>query len=680
MLRPVKMSRVVVAGSKSVISPVVEKLHELRLLHIVNYNGSQPQFEMGKPIGKAKEYSEDLIKLRSVTRYLDLNKKFPDKAYPESQVLSEMDNLLNNVGADVTATYERIAAIDAEVKSKQDQIKALTPLAVLPLPLESYYGYDSLATFVGTAATPVDADVARVSPVNEIYSGSAKNATFVAIFVPAEKASEVSSVLSEHGFSEISVPRLEGNVDSAIATLEGGIKSLEGEKVPLQKKLADMKKQYEDLMLATDEYLSMQTHKTEAPLRFAETANAFVIDGYVPADQFSRLKSELESAAGGKLEVSLIADNEADELAEKGEDIPTQMDNPSLVKPYELVTKMFAIPEYKEFDPSLLIFVFFPIMFGMILGDIGYGVMAFLTMVLLKKKFKTPGWQQLINVVQISSVWAVIFGIFFGEIFGPLGLWGKVMGHLHEHELEAVKAAGLYFGEGVFGSLGRIGFWPGIDIFPLDRLASNAVLLLIGTSVIIGIIHCSVGSILGIKTELAYGEKKHAYFEKLPVMLIQVFFGLLVLGLVMGQMMLVIASAIIIVVAMVMLVMGPEGPMGLAHMPFYVSNLISYLRLLAIGLASVGLAFAANQLAFYVVMPMLSSGATDSAEFTIPAIIAGLVVLFAVHFINFLLGILSPFMHPLRLHYVEMFTKFYSNHGGGVEYSPFGHVRRFLKA
>ncbi|MHB8117254.1 MAG: V-type ATP synthase subunit I [Methanothrix sp.] len=680
MLRPVKMSRVVVAGSKNVISPVVEKLHELRLLHIVNYNGSQPQFEMGKPIGKAKEYSEDLIKLRSVTRYLNLNKKFPDKTYPESQILSEMDNLLNNVGADVTATYERIVAIDAEVKSKQDQIKALTPLAVLPLPLEAYYGYDSLATFVGKATTPVDADVARVSPVNEIYTGSAKNATFVAVFVPAEKASEVSSVLSEHGFSETSVPRLEGNVDSAIATLEGGIKSLEGEKAPLQKKLADMKKQYEDLMLATDEYLSMQTQKTEVPLRFAETANAFVIDGYVPADQFSRLKSELESAAGGRLEVSLIADKETDELVETGEDIPTQMDNPSLVKPYELITRMFAIPEYKEFDPSLLIFIFFPIMFGMILGDIGYGVMSLLAMVLLKRKFRTPGWQQLINVVLISSVWAIIFGIFFGEIFGPLGLWSRIMGHLPEHELEAVKAAGLYFGEGVFGSLGRIGFWPGVDIFPLDRLASNAVLLLIGTSVIIGIIHCSVGSILGIKTELGYGEKKHAYFEKLPVMLVQIFFGLLVLGLVIGQMMLVILSAVVILVAIVMLVMGPEGPMSIAHMPFYVSNLISYLRLLAIGLASVGLAYAANQLAFYVIMPMLSGGATNSAEFTIPAIIVGVMVLVVVHFINFLLGILSPFMHPLRLHYVEMFTKFYSNHGGGVEYSPFGHVRRFLKA
>ena len=229
------------------------------MLHIVNYNGNQPEFGIGKPIGKAKEYSEDLIKLRSITRYLDLKNKAPDKTFPESQILSEMDNLLNNVGADVIATYERITAIEAEVKSKQDTIRSLTPLAVLPLPLESYHGYDSLATFVGTVATPIDADVARVSPVNEIYSGSAKNATQVAVFVPAEKASEVSAVLSEHGFSETSVPKLEGSVDSAIASLEGGIKTLEAEKAPLQKKLADIKKQNEDLMLGTDEYLSMQT-------------------------------------------------------------------------------------------------------------------------------------------------------------------------------------------------------------------------------------------------------------------------------------------------------------------------------------------------------------------------------------------------------------------------------------
>jgi len=677
MLRPVKMSRVVVAGSKDVIAPVVEKLHELHLLHIVNYNGNQPSFEMGKPIGKAREYSENLIKLRSVTRYLDIKNKAPEKVYPESQVLSEMDNLLNNVGADITATYERITAIDAEVKSKQDQIKVLKPLAVLPLPLEAYHGYDSLATFVGTVATPVDADVAKVSPTNEIYSGSAKNATVVAVFVPIDKAGEVSSVLSEHGFAEMSVPKLEGSVDSAIATLEGSIKSLEGEKAPLQKKLADMKKQYEDLMLATDEYLSMETQKTEAPLRFAETDNAFVIDGWVPSDQFSRLKGELESTAGGKVDVQLIDDKEADGLVEQGEDIPTKIDNPSLVKPYELITRLFAIPEYKEFDPSLLIFVFFPIMFGMILGDIGYGIMTFLVVLLLKKKFRTEGWQQLTNIVLIASVWAIIFGIFFGEIFGPLGLWGRIMGHLPEAQIELLKEEGLYFGEGVFGSLGRLG---PLGIFPMDRLATNAVLLLIGTSIFIGVIHCSVGSILGIKTELNYGEKKHAYFERLPVMLFQIFFSIALLGLVMGQMMMVYLGGLIVVVSIVMMVMGPEGPMGLAHVPFYVSNLISYLRLLAIGLASVGLAFAANQLAFYVIMPMLSGGATNSAEFSIPAIIIGILVLTVVHFINMLLGILSPFMHPLRLHYVEMFTKFYSAHGGGVEYSPFGHVRRFLKA
>ena len=676
MLRPVKMSRVVVAGSKDVIEPVIEKLHESRLLHIVNYNGSEAEFEVGKPIGKAKEYSEDVIKLRSFSRYLGIKSKAPEKTYPDSQVLSEMDNLLNSIGADVTATYERIAVIETEIKSKQDQTNAMKPLAALPLPLDAYYGYESLGVFVGTVSSAIEADVAKVSPVNEIFSGSAKKANVTAVFVPVEKAGEVSSVLGEHGFNEISVPKLEGSVDSAMAKLDADIKSLENEKSPLQKKLADMKKQHEDLILATDEYLSIQTQKTEAPLRFAETPNAFVIDGWVPSDQFDRLKSEMDSVAGSKIDVQLIDTKEAEGFVERGEDIPTKIVNASISRPYELITRLFAVPEYKEFDPTLIIYIFFPIMFGMILGDIGYGVMIFLVLLGLKRKFRTPGWQQLINIVLIASVWSIIFGFLFGEIFGPLGLWGPIFGNLPEVQIMALEEQGKFFGEGVYGSLGRLG---PLGVFPLFRLATNAVLLLIGVSIYIGVVHTGLGSILGIKTELNYGEKKHAYFERLPVLLFQIFLALLILGLILGNWNLVWLSLAAIVISMVMMVIGPEGVMGATHVPFYVSNLISYLRLLAIGLASIGLAFAANQLAFYVVMPMLSGGATNSAEFTTIAIIAGVVVLVVVHFINLLLGILSPFMHPLRLHYVEMFTKFYSAHGGGVEYTPFGHVRRFLK-
>jgi V/A-type H+-transporting ATPase subunit I len=673
MLRPEKMSRVVIAGSKDVIAPVIERLYESRLLHLVNYTGGQGPFEIGKPIGRAKEYSEDLIKLRSMARYLDIKTKVPESTFSESQVVSQMSDLLNTTGAEVTATYERIVEIEAEIKSKQDQAKALAPLAVLPLPLDAYYGYESLAVFVGTVASPVDADVVKVSPKSEVYTGSAKNANIVAVFVPADKASEVSSVLADHGFSEVSVPKLQGTVESASATLEADVKSLEAEKAPLKKKLQDMKKQYENIILATDEYLSIQTQKAEAPLKFATTANSFVVDGWVPSDQFDKLKSEVEGAAGGRVHVEKLGDKEAEDLVEHGEDVPSKINNPSLVKPYELITRLYSIPEYKQFDPSLLIFVFFPIMFGMILGDIGYGVMTILALLLLKKKFRTDGWQSLINIVLIACVWSIIFGALFGEIFGPLGPWGKIMGQLPEHQLELLKETGMYFGEGVYGSLGRLG---PLGVFPMDRLATNAVLMLIGISIFIGVLHCSVGSILGIKTELNYGEKKHAYFERLPVLLFQVFFAVLLLGLVMGQMMMVYVGGIVLVISVVMAVMGPEGPMGLAHLPSHISNLISYLRLLAIGLASVGLAFAANQLGFYVLMPMLSGGASSP---TLPAIIVGILILFVVHFINVLLGILSPFMHPLRLHYVEMFTKFYSAHGGGVEYSPFGHVRRFLK-
>ncbi|MDD2637968.1 MAG: V-type ATP synthase subunit I [Methanothrix sp.] len=681
------MSRVVVAGSNKVIEPVIEKLHELNLLHVVNYSGTDDAFEMGKPLGTASEYAEKLIKLRSIERYLNISDKMPHKQFPESQVLSQMDGILGSVGDDVIATAERISEIDNEVKIKQDQAKALKPLAGLPLDLELLYGYNSLAPFVGTVASPVEADVSKVSYVNEVFTASSGGTNAVAVFVPAEKAGDVSGVLAEHGFSEISVPRgLTGSIAGAISTLESDSKRLEGEKVPLQKKLNDIKAQHEDLTLAIDEYLSIQSQKAESPLRFASTDNAFMIDGWLPTDQYETLKRELESAAGGRVQVEKLDGSEADKLVETGEDIPTKMNNPSIVRPYELITRLFAIPEYKEFDPTLLIFVFFPLMFGLILGDVAYGLIIFIVMFMLKRKFRTPGWASLINIVIIASIWAIIFGFIFGEIFGPLGLWDYIFSGSHHVGLLGTVAdphhVGIDFGSGFYGSLGRLG--PEIGgfaggMFPMYRLATASVLMLIGVSIFIGVIHTGIGSVLGVKNELAYGEKRHAYFEKLPVLLFQVFFGLGLLGLIAGGLThpLVLLSALVIIISIVMMVKGPEGVMGATHIPFFVSNLISYLRLLAIGLASVGVAFAANQLAFYVLMPMLSGGGHEG--FTTIAIVVGIVVLIMVHFINLLLGILSPFMHPLRLHYVEMFTKFYSGHGGGVEYSPFGRVRRFLR-
>lgn len=687
MLRPVEMSRVVVAGSNKVIEPVIEKLHELNLLHVVNYSGADDAFEMGKPLRTASEYAEQLIKLRSVERYLEIRDKMPDKQFPESQVLSQMDGILGSVGDEVIATAERIAEIDNEVKIKQDQAKALKPLAGLTVNLELLYGYNSLAAFVGTVASPVEADVSKVSYVNEVFTASAGKTNAVAVFVPVEKAGEVSGVLSEHGFSEISVPRgLTGSIAGAISTLESDAKRLEGEKVPLQKKLNDIRAQHENLILAIDECLSIKSQKAESPLRFASTDNAFVIDGWIPTDQYETLKRELEGAASGKVQVEKLDGSEADKLVEAGEDVPTKMNNPSIARPYELITRLFAIPEYKEFDPTLLIFIFFPLMFGLILGDVAYGVISLIMMFMLKRKFRTPGWQSLINIVIIASIWAIVFGFIFGEIFGPLGLWDYIFSGAHHAGLLGTVAdphhVGTDFGTGFYGSLGRLGP-SGLGgfagaMFPMYRLATASVLVLIGVSIFIGVVHTGIGSILGVKTELAYGEKRHAYYEKLPVLLFQVFFGLGLLGLIVGGLghPLVLLSALVIVISIIMMVRGPEGVMGATHIPFFVSNLISYLRLLAIGLASVGVAFAANQLAFYVLMPMLSGG---SEEFTTIAIVVGTVVLIMVHFINLLLGILSPFMHPLRLHYVEMFTKFYSAHGGGVEYSPFGFVRRFLR-
>ncbi|HII07085.1 MAG TPA: V-type ATP synthase subunit I, partial [Methanotrichaceae archaeon] len=203
---------------------------------------------MGKPVGKASEYAEQLIKLRSIERYLDIEDKMPDKQFPESQVLSQIDGILDNVGDDVIATAERIAEIENDIKIKQDQAKSLKPLAGLPIDLELLYGYESLAAFVGNVASPVEADVSKASYVNEVFTASSGGSNAVAVFVPVDKAGDVSAALAEHGFSEMSVPRgLTGSIAGAISTLESDAKRLESEKEPLQKKLKDVRAQNEDM-------------------------------------------------------------------------------------------------------------------------------------------------------------------------------------------------------------------------------------------------------------------------------------------------------------------------------------------------------------------------------------------------------------------------------------------------
>jgi V/A-type H+-transporting ATPase subunit I len=311
---------------------------------------------------------------------------------------------------------------------------------------------------------------------------------------------------------------------------------------------------------------------------------------------------------------------------EKEEEIPIALENPNVAKPFELLTNIFALPKYKELDPTLFIFLIFPIFFGMMLGDIGYGLICLGAFLLLKGKLKSEGWQSLLNILIYSSLVTIFFGFLYGEFFGFEEIGGYKLPHV------------------------------------LSRMHAIPQLLLI--TVGIGAFHVNFGLALGFYNEFKRHGVIRAMQEKGSWILLQIGVGLLALAYLKMLTIPTFLGGLIALLSLGLLI-SSEGFIAIFEIPTLMSNLLSYTRLAAIGLSSVCIAYTINNFAS---MFLKLGGAY--------LILMVLCLIFG-HIGNTILGVFAPFLQALRLHYVEFFTKFYE--GGGIKYDPFGYKRTYTE-
>ena len=349
--------------------------------------------------------------------------------------------------------------------------------------------------------------------------------------------------------------------------------------------------------------------------KFGQTEYTFLIEGWVPKKYLNRTKEALNKTFGSRVIVI-----EVEVSPEKMDDAPTFYDNPALVKPFEFLTNVVGMPKYREVDPSPLMAIFFPFFFGLMVGDIAYGAIILVFALVMKKIYKTEIWlQHLMDILIISSIPSIIFGFLFGELFGN---FGEMMGWIHP-----VTFLGITW----------------------NRMEAIVPLLLL--AVAIGVFHVLLGLSIGTLNALTKKSKKHA-IEK--VGMIAMIIGILLIA---GAVMKLIPaiflppSVVIIVIALVMIIYG-GGVFGAFEIMSTAVNIISYARLMAIGMASVVLAVVANQL----------GGMIDIA-------VVGFLIAALLHIINIVLAMFSPFLQSMRLHFVEFNSKFYE--GGGKMYKPF---------
>jgi V/A-type H+-transporting ATPase subunit I len=368
--------------------------------------------------------------------------------------------------------------------------------------------------------------------------------------------------------------------------------------------LVVLKKTFEDISEELEEFN-----------KFGHSKFTFVVMGWIPKKFLSRMKETITNAYGDRVVIE-----ELNTSAEDMEKAPSFYDNPRWISPFEFIMKLVRPPRYMEIDPSPILAVFFPIFFGLMVGDIGYGLVILAFALILKNKLGAIEFvRSLADMLIISSVPTIIFGFLFGEFFGD---FGEIMGWIHPVHFLGVT-------------------W--------NRL--EAIIPMLIFAIALGVIHIFLGLIIGIYNEIYRKNKKHIS-EKVGMLLaLSGLIAIIALGLELTPAWTVYPTIVMVIVALVLIIYG-AGAMGPMEIMSSVGNILSYARLMAIGLASVILAFVANKL---------------GGEMEVLAV--GILVAVLLHTLNIVLAMFSPSIHSVRLHLVEFFSKFYQ--GGGIIYKPF---------
>jgi V/A-type H+-transporting ATPase subunit I len=635
MFEPQAMTKVIIAGSKDYMGVAIDTLHKHNVVHIADFVDEDEDFKIGKPYASATKLSERAVSLRSIASYLNITgKEDIQSRYPEGAITDEIDEKTERLNFEVTQVTHKISDIDSHIKDINDKKRLLDPLKSFDLPLDLYGGYRSLAVFVGTLkGSPPISDITNDYELETVPYGRGH---VIALFVPREFEDDVLKRLQDQSYSALSLPEMEGTPRDILANLDAQRTELESEKERSQEDLNALRERYIDYILASDECLSVATQKAEAPLRFATTKNAFIVEGWIPTKNLERVQGDVDRATEGHVMVATDASE-----AVSAEKVPIALENPMPSEPFEVLVRAFSLPKYNEIDPTTFVALIYPFLFGLMLGDIGYGAVVIGIGFLVQRRLKSKGIRDLAKILVYAGVISVVFGFIYNEFFGA-----------------------QLFGGG--------GFIPFFYAYPTIPRFDNVLTLLLVT-LVIGILMLTLGYALGFVNEYRQQGLKHAVFSKVSWLLL-LWGGVLVIieilpplttGAAIRISPALLGGLAVAVVGFVFLIMG-EGIIGIAELPTLLSNVLSYSRLLSIGISSAGIALAVNKLSDAL---FFSRGGVF--------IIFGVLMLIVGHTVNTALGILDSGLQSLRLHYVEFFTKFYS--GGGTKYRPFGYERKYTE-
>jgi V/A-type H+-transporting ATPase subunit I len=430
------------------------------------------------------------------------------------------------------------------------------------------------------------------------------------LIFPASMAAEARALLWEKNIGELRLPA--SVADKPLAEALEIIVRRQAELPPaireMEAGLAAISREWRGRLLALRSALGNRIERIRASASFYETRMTFLLYGWIPEDDLARLAESFAGKFG-----DLVIVERLPVLRPEEENVPVVLRNRPAVRPFEIFTRILPLPRYGTIDPTPLVAIFFPLFYGIIIGDIGYGLLLLAIARFVKRRYgKDPFVSDAAAVFSLAALSSVAWGFAYGELFGDLGE--------------------------------NLGLRPLL----LHRMGDFRTILLFALG--IGAVHVVLGIGLGIYTSIRRGKRGETVAKAAGLALL-VAFASAVSGIAgfapRAVLHLGLAGTFASLVVMVL-----SGGAAAAMEAHNLVNVLSYLRITGIGVASVALAYTANRFVQVIGVPVLG-------------ILAGVTL----HAVNLAFCVLSPTIQAIRLHYVEFFENFFT--GGGRPYKPF---------
>ncbi len=554
--------------------------------------------------------------------------------------------------AKIIGICQKICKIDkqrADYAAEQVRIRTLLaqlePWKKLDIPLNTK---DTVTTavLIGSLPKPYDNTTLSEALAKECQElifefeilFSSPHITCLILFAPLKQKEEAEKALRTLGFSQPLNPTSRTPEVKAKRQIEKS-EELRKKDEEAREELLSLAR-YRDQICDTQDYFRLRSEKYRVISELDQTDHVFVLNGYIPEEDCEKLQALCDKAA-----TCVVEFEEADE------DAPVKLKNNRFAEPAQSIVTMYSAPSREDIDPTPLLAFFFYFFFGMMFSDAGYGLLLVLATALLIKVFKPDKkMRNNLKLFQYCGVSTMLWGLVFGSIFG---------------DAPAVCYK-LFTGNSI--TMKELLPWPILDT---QKDALTIMILSIG----LGMVHILVG--MGCKFYVCLRQKRYAeaFFDTGLWMLLLCGFAVLAVGMVTAPVVMTIGGCIAAACAVGLILTQGRGKKGvfgkligglasLYDITSYISDLLSYSRLLALGLTTGVMAQVFN---------MLSTLFGTS----IPGIIFMVIIFLVGHLITIGLNALGSYVHTMRLQYVEMFSKFYE--GGGRPFRPFSTRSQYFK-